>query len=102
MTAAHGGSPVLKALHHIYTASDPARQRTTGHHGSAEEMRGVVRCHTARMPSEDPLAPPENPKTGQNWVDEAGDLYTWDGDGMEWVPFEDIPFFKPSQSFKDL
>lgn len=64
------------------------------------EMRGVVRCHTARMPSEDPFAPPENPKPGQNWVDEVGDLYTWDG--MDWVPFEDIPFFKPSQSFKDL
>jgi hypothetical protein len=50
-------------------------------------------------PHEDPVAPPENPKLGQNWIDEAGDLYTWDG--TDWMPFEDIPFFKPSQLFKD-
>jgi hypothetical protein len=49
-------------------------------------------------PHEDPFAPPTNPRPGQNWVDEAGDLYTWDG--TDWIPFEDVLFFKPSQSFK--
>jgi hypothetical protein len=61
------------------------------------------RCHNSVMPSvephEDPFAPPKNPKPGQNWVDEAGDLYTWDG--TDWMPFEDILFFKPSELLKD-
>jgi hypothetical protein len=55
---------------------------------------------TSAAPHEDPAAEPKNPKPGQNWVDEAGDLYTWDGE--EWVPFEDIPFFKPNEFFKDF
>ena len=37
------------------------------------------------------LQPPENPELNDAWVDEAGDLYTWDGDS--WVPFEDIARF---------
>jgi hypothetical protein len=40
------------------------------------------------MPS---LQPPENPKLNDAWVDEVGDLYTWDG--KNWLPFEDIPGF---------
>ena len=100
MTASHGGSPVLKRC---ITSTPPLTQPLNEPLATMvpqREMGGVVRCHTARMPSEDPFAPPENPKPGQNWVDEAGDLYMWDG--TDWVPFEDIPFFKPSQSFKDL
>jgi hypothetical protein len=53
------------------------------------------RWHTSGMTSP---KPPENPKLNDGWVDEAGDLYTWDG--TEWVPFEDIPFFGPNTEMR--
>ncbi|HEY2576586.1 MAG TPA: hypothetical protein VGI74_09795 [Streptosporangiaceae bacterium] len=43
--------------------------------------------------------PPENPKLNDAWVDEAGDLYTWDG--TQWMPFEDIPMFGPNTEMRD-
>jgi|1186.fasta_scaffold1263471_1 hypothetical protein len=44
--------------------------------------------------------PPEDPKLNDTWVDDVGDLYTWDG--TDWVPFEDIAYFEPNTSFRDL
>lgn len=44
-------------------------------------------------------SPPEDPKLGATWVDEYGDLYTWDG--TEWVPYEDVPFIEPNPIFRD-
>ena len=42
---------------------------------------------------------PGNPKLNEAWVDEAGDLYTWDG--TQWMPFEDIPMFGPNTEMRD-
>ena len=42
--------------------------------------------------------PPENPKVNDTWLDENGDLYTWDG--KDWVPFEDVPFFEPNTPYR--
>jgi hypothetical protein len=43
--------------------------------------------------------PPEDPQLDDTWVDDAGDLYTWDG--THWIPFEDVPYFEPNTSFRD-
>jgi hypothetical protein len=43
--------------------------------------------------------PPENPKVHDAWVDDVGDLYTWDGKG--WAPFVDVPFFEPNSAIRD-
>jgi hypothetical protein len=53
-------------------------------------------CDTVTMSS---AQPPRNPRRGQAWVDEAGDLYTYDG--SDWVQFDDVPFFEPNSSFRD-
>jgi hypothetical protein len=44
--------------------------------------------------------PPRDPKPNDTWVDDAGDLYTYDG--KDWVPFEDVPFFEPNTTFRDV
>jgi hypothetical protein len=33
--------------------------------------------------------PPDNPKFGAVWFDDAGDMLAWDGSA--WVPYEDLP-----------
>jgi hypothetical protein len=43
--------------------------------------------------------PPDKPAVNQVWVDDAGDLYTWDG--TQWVPYEDLPFFDPGTAYRD-
>lgn len=37
---------------------------------------------------------PNDPKLNDTCVDDAGDLYTWDG--TRWIPFEDTPFIDPN------
>jgi hypothetical protein len=44
--------------------------------------------------------PPKDPEVNDAWVDDDGDLYTWDG--TDWVPFEDIPFFGPNSAIRDI
>jgi len=62
---------------------------------------GSQRCHTSGMANAQPAknSPPEHPKVNDAWVDDFGDLYTWDG--TDWVPFEDVPFFEPDSPFRD-
>jgi hypothetical protein len=43
--------------------------------------------------------PPKDPRLNDAWVDDAGDLYTWNG--TEWVPFEDIPYFSPNSAIRE-
>ena len=38
--------------------------------------------------------PPDNPQVDDHWIDERGDVWTWDG--QDWEPLADIPFFKPT------
>ena len=52
---------------------------------------------TNAPPPENP--PPAHPQVNETWVDDLGDLYTWDG--AKWVPFEDVPFFEPNPPFRD-
>jgi hypothetical protein len=42
---------------------------------------------------------PENPKVNDTWVDDYGDLYTWNG--TDWMLFEDFPFMEPDSPFRD-
>jgi hypothetical protein len=43
--------------------------------------------------------PPDNPTVNDAWVDDSGDLYTWDG--KEWVLFADIPGSQPDRVFRE-
>ncbi|MBO0806177.1 MAG: hypothetical protein J2P25_24280 [Nocardiopsaceae bacterium] len=43
--------------------------------------------------------PPEHPRKNDVWLDDDGDLFTWDGEN--WVPFEDVPYFEPSSPFRE-
>jgi hypothetical protein len=38
--------------------------------------------------------PPKDPRVNDHWIDDAGDVWTWNGN--DWMPFEDIPFFRPT------
>jgi hypothetical protein len=40
--------------------------------------------------------PPKDPKVNDHWIDDAGDVWTWDG--TDWMPLEDIPFFRPTST----
>jgi hypothetical protein len=46
-----------------------------------------------------PSEPPETPRLNQAWVDDACDMWKWNG--AEWVPFEDLPYFSPTSLAKD-
>lgn len=45
-------------------------------------------------------SPPESPKKNDTWLDDCGDLYTYDGE--DWIPFEDVTWFEPNTSFRDV
>jgi hypothetical protein len=44
--------------------------------------------------------PPANPKEGDRWHDEFGDVWIWDGKKKDWLPFEDV-LFPPTSTVRD-
>jgi hypothetical protein len=43
--------------------------------------------------------PPENPRKNDTWVDDADELWTWNG--KDWVPFEEVASFDPTSPFRE-
>jgi hypothetical protein len=39
---------------------------------------------------------PKDPKVNDHWIDDAGDVWTWDGN--DWMPLEVIPYFAPTST----
>ena len=53
---------------------------------------------SSEPPEESHSQPPENPKVNDHWIDDAGDVWVWDG--SDWMPPEDIPFFTPTSTLR--
>jgi hypothetical protein len=50
-------------------------------------------------PSQTPNSqPPKDPKVNDHWIDDAGDVWIWDG--SDWMPPEDIPPFTPTSTLR--
>jgi hypothetical protein len=46
------------------------------------------------------IPPPKDPHANQTWLDENDVLRVWDG--IEWVPYEDLPFFDTGPTYRDI